>query len=268
MASFFLIVGFIVSIYFLVSGINGLRKRNSKAGMNFLWMVVGLIILLLASGNSVIMVLFVLGFFAFIFFLISGILALIKRNGKAKKRFLLMLGAMVLWLGSAAIFPSDKKETTIQASEEKVKAKTDAKEKAAALAKKEAEEKAKQEAEAKAKAEEEAKVKAEAEAKAKAEEEAKAKAEAEAQARAEAEAKAKAEAEAQARAEAEAKAKAEAEAQAKAQQQQATSTTSGQTSFANCTELNKVYPNGVASDHPAYKSRMDRDNDGYACERN
>lgn len=103
-----------------------------------------------------------------------------------------MLGAMVLWLGSTAILLSDKKETTVQASEEKVKGKTDAKEKA----------------------------------------------------------------------------KQEAEAQAKAQQQQATSTTSGQTSFANCTELNKIYPNGVASDHPAYKSKMDRDKDGYACERN
>lgn len=36
--------------------------------------------------------------------------------------------------------------------------------------------------------------------------------------------------------------------------------------FANCTELKKVYPSGVASDHPAYKSKMDRDKDGWACE--
>lgn len=38
-------------------------------------------------------------------------------------------------------------------------------------------------------------------------------------------------------------------------------------SFQNCTELRKVYPNGVPSDHPAYQSKMDRDKDNYACER-
>lgn len=38
-------------------------------------------------------------------------------------------------------------------------------------------------------------------------------------------------------------------------------------SFANCTELRKVYPSGVASDHPAYQSKMDRDKDNWACER-
>ncbi|PAE31259.1 excalibur calcium-binding domain-containing protein, partial [Bacillus sp. 7884-1] len=47
------------------------------------------------------------------------------------------------------------------------------------------------------------------------------------------------------------------------QQQQAT-----QTSFANCTDLRTVYPNGVPSNHPAYTSKMDRDKDGYACETN
>ena len=31
--------------------------------------------------------------------------------------------------------------------------------------------------------------------------------------------------------------------------------------FSNCTELRKVYPNGVPSDHPAYQSKMDRDKD-------
>ncbi|MGL5549238.1 MAG: excalibur calcium-binding domain-containing protein, partial [Culicoidibacterales bacterium] len=36
--------------------------------------------------------------------------------------------------------------------------------------------------------------------------------------------------------------------------------------FANCTELRKVYPSGVGSDHPAYKPKHDRDNDGWACE--
>ncbi|WP_052353723.1 excalibur calcium-binding domain-containing protein [Neobacillus jeddahensis] len=274
MALYFGWMGFVIMAYFLVSGINGLRKRNPRAKLNFLWMLIGLIIWLITSGNSFIMILFAFGFLAFIFFLIAGILALIKRNGKAKKRFLLMLGALVIWLGSAAMLPNDKKETNIQASEAKIKSKEDTKEKAAALAKekKEAEEKAKEEAEQKAKAEAELKAKEEAEAQAKAEAELKAKEEAEAQAKAEAEAKAKAEAQAKAEAEAqaiaEAETKAKAEAQAKAQQQKATSSsTTGQTSFANCTELRKVYPNGVSSDHPAYTTKMDRDHDNVACER-
>jgi len=37
--------------------------------------------------------------------------------------------------------------------------------------------------------------------------------------------------------------------------------------YRNCTELRKVYPNGVGSDHPAYASKHDRDNDNWACER-
>lgn len=40
-----------------------------------------------------------------------------------------------------------------------------------------------------------------------------------------------------------------------------------QTNFKNCTELRKVYPNGVSKDHPAYQLKMDRDKDGWACER-
>lgn len=40
-----------------------------------------------------------------------------------------------------------------------------------------------------------------------------------------------------------------------------------QTNFKNCTELRKVYPNGVSKGHPAYQSKMDRDKDGWACER-
>ncbi|WP_179647089.1 excalibur calcium-binding domain-containing protein [Salinicoccus kekensis] len=43
-------------------------------------------------------------------------------------------------------------------------------------------------------------------------------------------------------------------------------TDTGSYNFANCTELREVFPDGVASDHPAYQSKMDRDNDGYACE--
>lgn len=36
--------------------------------------------------------------------------------------------------------------------------------------------------------------------------------------------------------------------------------------FENYTELRKVYPNGVGSGHSEYQSKMDRDNDGWACE--
>jgi len=46
-----------------------------------------------------------------------------------------------------------------------------------------------------------------------------------------------------------------------------TSSSGGAEYFANCTELRKVYPNGVPADHPAYQSKMDRDKDNYACER-
>lgn len=38
-------------------------------------------------------------------------------------------------------------------------------------------------------------------------------------------------------------------------------------SYKNCTELRKVYPNGVPQDHPAYESKHDRDKDGWACEK-
>ncbi|MBM7653522.1 thermonuclease family protein [Neobacillus cucumis] len=47
-----------------------------------------------------------------------------------------------------------------------------------------------------------------------------------------------------------------------------TNTGSGATEyFANCTELRKKYPNGVPKGHPAYQAKMDRDKDGYACEK-
>ena len=37
------------------------------------------------------------------------------------------------------------------------------------------------------------------------------------------------------------------------------------TSFANCTELRKVYPNGVKEGHPAYETKFDKDKDGWGC---
>ncbi len=93
----------------------------------------------------------------------------------------------------------------------------------------------------------------------KAEKEAKEKADLEAQQQAEREAEEKAAREAQAQAEHEAQEKAAREAQ---QQQQVQSKT-----YQNCTELRQDYPNGVASTHPAYEPKMDRDKDNWACER-
>ncbi|WGG46435.1 thermonuclease family protein [Rossellomorea sp. DA94] len=37
--------------------------------------------------------------------------------------------------------------------------------------------------------------------------------------------------------------------------------------YQNCTELRKVYPDGVPSNHPAYARKHDRDKDDWACER-
>ena len=37
--------------------------------------------------------------------------------------------------------------------------------------------------------------------------------------------------------------------------------------YRNCTALRRDHPNGVARGHCAYQRRMDRDNDGRACER-
>ena len=37
--------------------------------------------------------------------------------------------------------------------------------------------------------------------------------------------------------------------------------------YRNCTALRRDHPNGVSRGHCAYQRRMDRDNDGRACER-
>lgn len=44
-------------------------------------------------------------------------------------------------------------------------------------------------------------------------------------------------------------------------------TPSPKESYKNCTELRKVYPNGVQIGHPAYEKKHDRDGDGWACEK-
>lgn len=46
-----------------------------------------------------------------------------------------------------------------------------------------------------------------------------------------------------------------------------TSQSSGCGPFSNCTELNRVHPSGVPSSHCAYRAQLDRDRDGWACER-
>ena len=50
-------------------------------------------------------------------------------------------------------------------------------------------------------------------------------------------------------------------------QNNTTSSTSSSEYYQNCTLLREVYPDGVSSDHPAYRSALDRDQDGWACER-
>ena len=44
-----------------------------------------------------------------------------------------------------------------------------------------------------------------------------------------------------------------------------TDSTAGCGLFANCTELRKVYPNGVSHHHCAYETRLDADLDGWIC---
>ncbi|MCG3089612.1 thermonuclease family protein [Sporosarcina cyprini] len=46
-----------------------------------------------------------------------------------------------------------------------------------------------------------------------------------------------------------------------------TGSTGGSEWFQNCTELRKKYSAGVPQGHPAYQAKMDRDKDGFACER-
>ncbi|MFJ7640236.1 hypothetical protein [Peribacillus sp. NPDC097225] len=137
-------------------------------------------------------------FIGLIVFFILGIISLVKKNGKAKIRFISMAGAFVLMIvGFIMLGSSDTGSTTTTsepAKEEKVEKKETPEEKAERELKEKAaaEEKAKQKAEEKAKAEEEAKAKAEAEKKAKEKAEAEAKAKAEAKKKAKAEKKANA----------------------------------------------------------------------------
>lgn len=49
--------------------------------------------------------------------------------------------------------------------------------------------------------------------------------------------------------------------------QQANNNQNNPQSFENCMEFRKYYPSGVKRSHPAYASKLDGDNDGWACEK-
>ncbi|MDK8643495.1 hypothetical protein [Niallia taxi] len=109
-----------------------------------------------------------LGMLGFITFLIMGLLALVKKNGTAKKKFKYSLMSLAVIIIAAVVVGATSDSTTSEsasskASEESAEEKQQAEEEA----KKAEEEKVKAEAEAKAKAEEEAMAAAKAEEKAK-----------------------------------------------------------------------------------------------------
>ncbi|MED3962798.1 hypothetical protein [Niallia taxi] len=123
-----------------------------------------------------------LGMLGFITFLIMGLLALVKKNGTAKKKFKYSLMSLAVIIIAAVVVGATSDSTTSESASSKA-----SEESAEEKAVREAEEK--QQAEEEAKKAEEEKVKAEAEAKAKAEEEAMAAAKAEEKAENEAEEK-------------------------------------------------------------------------------
>ncbi|MDN4071938.1 O-antigen ligase family protein [Fictibacillus sp. CENA-BCM004] len=125
-------------------------------------------------------------------FVILALIGLVKKNGKAKKNFLIAGVCMVVFI--AAVSLDSANDTTQTASTNNKAVKKDTEEEKAKIAEAKAKDEAKQKAAAEQKAKEEAKAKAEAEQKAKAEAEAKKKAEAAAKAKAAAIAKRKADA--------------------------------------------------------------------------
>jgi len=230
------ILALLVTLILLIIGIVFLFMKNRKANKIFkasgIVFALAIASLILSSDNGFWYTTFILAFLSMSALLVSSLIALFMKNGKAKKIFKvwgIVFAVTILSLILTLAFDdntatqitstSSQKEESNQGVKkaEEAKKEAEAKKKAEAEAKKKAEE-----AEAKKKAEAEAKKKAEAEAKKKAEAEAKKKAEAEAKKKAEAEAKKKAEeAEAKKKAEAEAKKKAEAEAKKKAEEAEA-----------------------------------------------
>lgn len=102
-----------------------------------------------------------LGFVGFIVFLIMGVLALVKKNGKGKRNFIIMACSFVLMIGATSNLPTNstssvEASTTDTQTDKSTKEKDNNKAEDKAKeekAKKEAEEKAKKEADENAKAE-------------------------------------------------------------------------------------------------------------------
>ncbi|MCK6258770.1 hypothetical protein LCY76_19565 [Fictibacillus sp. KIGAM418] len=130
-------------------------------------------------------------------FVILALISLVKKNGKAKKNFLIAGICMVIFIVAVSTSGATDTTQTSSTNDKAVKdtaSKKETKEEKAKSAEVQAKEEAKQKADAEQKAKEVAKAKAEAKQKAKAEAEAKKKAEAAAKAKAAAEAKRKADA--------------------------------------------------------------------------
>lgn len=53
----------------------------------------------------------------------------------------------------------------------------------------------------------------------------------------------------------------------KADQKAQEGTAEPQYIFTNYSEFKEVYPDGISSDNPAYKSKFDKDGDGWGCDK-
>ncbi|MFE4120090.1 cell envelope integrity protein TolA [Priestia sp. YIM B13486] len=200
------ILALLVTLVLLIIGIVFLFMKNRKANKIFkasgIVFALAIASLILSSDNGFWYTTFILAFLSMSALLVSSLIALFMKNGKAKKIFKvsgIVFAVTILSLILTLAFDDNTATQITSTSSQKEESNRGVKK--AEEAKKEAEAKKKAEAEAKKKAEAEAKKKAEAEAKKKAEAEAKKKAEAEAKKKAEAEAKKKAEAEAKKKAE-------------------------------------------------------------------
>lgn len=250
-----LLIAVIFEYFILLSGIatiiwgiyewNKNKKMNIPSKMPMVVILVGIMIVLSAIFNLE-SILILGGLALFIYALFSLFYGLFKRNGRAKLNGILLLSGFIIFLMGGSIVQEE--EQAQLAIEQQAKEEEDAKKKAAE------EEEAKVAAEKKA--EEERLAAEQAEKDRIAAEEAEKKAEEERLAAEEA---------AAAQLAAEQQAQAEAEAQEAAAQEQVETV---RTDFQNCTDVRTVYPDGIPSDHPAYKAKFDRDHDDWGCEVN
>lgn len=220
------------------------KQMNLSVKIAVLITCIGIVIAIVGFMNKNVLVVITVVAGTILFYSLAEILiSMFKKDRKIKMNVVLLCISLVIGMSSSIIHAEqlEKKEQARLAAEEQ--AKLEAEEKAKEEAKLAAEQKAKKEEEARLAAEQKAK---------------------EEEARLAAEQKAKEEE--AVRLAAEQKAKEEEEAVAEQQTRQV-STSSPKEDFANCTDLRGTYPNGVPSTHPAYQSKMDRDNDNYACER-